>query len=63
MYHVIAMNAVVFIALKLQGMQIFSESMLILLIYSLTFALSILMAHLSYTYFETYFLKLKNKFR
>ncbi|HLT33322.1 MAG TPA: acyltransferase [Aquaticitalea sp.] len=63
MYHVIAMNAVVFIGLKLQGMNIFSDSMLILLIYILTFVLTISLAHISYKYFETYFLKLKNKFR
>lgn len=63
MYHVIAMNLVVFFALKVQTMKIFNDTILILLIYSLTFAFTIVMAHLSYTYFETYFLKLKNKFR
>lgn len=63
MYHVIAMNAVVFLFLKIQEMKIFNDLVMIVLIYILTFALTIVMAHISYTYFETYFLKLKNKFR
>lgn len=63
MYHVIAMNAVVFLFLKVQEMEIFNDLVMIILIYILTFALTILMAHFSYKYFETYFLKLKNKFR
>lgn len=63
MYHVIAMNAVVFLCLKLQDMKIFGDSMMIFLIYILTFAFTFLLAHLSYTYFETFFLKLKNNFR
>lgn len=63
MYHVIAMNIVVFLCLKIQEKEILSNTMMILLIYILTFALTILLAHISYTYFETYFLKLKNKFR
>lgn len=63
MYHVIVINAVVYFCLKLQQTKIFSDSIMIVMIYILTFVVTIAMAHLSYTYFETYFLKLKNKFR
>lgn len=63
MYHVIALNAVVFLFLKLNEKEIFNDIITIVLIYILTFAITIIMAHLSYKYFETYFLKLKHKFR
>ncbi|MGJ8593760.1 MAG: acyltransferase family protein [Aquaticitalea sp.] len=63
MYHVIAMNLVVFIFLKIQEKNIFNDTIMIVLIYIMTFVLTIIMAQVSYTYFETYFLKLKNKFR
>lgn len=63
MYHVIALNLVVFIFLKIQTLKIFSDLVMVLLIYILTFVLTIVMAHFSYTYFETYFLRLKNRFR
>ncbi|MBR9915946.1 MAG: acyltransferase [Algicola sp.] len=61
--HVIALNAVVYIMLKIDQLEIFNDTITILLIYILTFALTIGLAHLSYNYFETYFLKLKSKFR
>ncbi|WP_460218623.1 acyltransferase family protein [Psychroserpens sp. MEBiC05023] len=63
MYHVIALNVVVFFTLKSNIAEIFNGTITMLLIYILTFALTILMAHLSYKYFESYFLKLKTKFR
>ncbi len=63
MFHVIALNCVVFFMLKIEELKIFNDTITILLIYILTFAITILLAHLSYTYFETYFLKLKTKFR
>ena len=63
MYHVIALNAVVFLFLKLQIATILNDGLTIVLIYMLTFTFTFIMAHLSYKYFETYFLKLKNKFR
>ena len=63
MFHVIALNIVVFLFLKVEWLKTFSDNMTIILINILTFALTIFMAHLSYRYFETYFLKLKNKFR
>ncbi|MBO6607420.1 acyltransferase [Psychroserpens sp.] len=63
MYHVIALNLVVFIMLKLQDQEIFNAEMMLVLIYIFTFAITICFAHISYKYFETYFLKLKSKFR
>lgn len=63
MFHVIALNAVVFLFLKLQKQVVINDLVVIILIYILTFAFTIIMAHVSYKYFETYFLKLKNKFR
>jgi peptidoglycan/LPS O-acetylase OafA/YrhL len=63
MFHAIVLNCVVFFMLKIEELKIFSDTITILLIYILTFALTILVAHLSYKYFETYFLKLKTKFR
>lgn len=63
MFHVIALNVVVFFMLKVQKLEIFDDTITILLIYILTFAITILLAHLSYKYFEAYFLKLKTKFR
>lgn len=63
MFHAIAMNIVVFLMLKIQSMEIFSDTMLIVLIYILIFAITLIMAHLSYRYYESYFLKLKTKFR
>ncbi|QXP59400.1 acyltransferase family protein [Olleya sp. HaHaR_3_96] len=63
MYHVIALNAVVFLFLKLQKADLFNDRLTIILMYLMTFILIITIAHLSCNYFESYFLKLKNKFR
>jgi peptidoglycan/LPS O-acetylase OafA/YrhL len=63
MFHVIALNMVVFLFLKIDHLDIFSDVMTIILINILTFVLTILISHISYKYFESYFLKLKNKFR
>ena len=63
MFNVIALNAVVFLFLKLQKADLFNDRLTIILMYIMTFALTITIAHLSYKYFESYFLKLKNKFR
>jgi len=63
MYHAIVLNAVVFLFLKLKSYDFFNSQITILLINIFTFALTILIAHISYKYFEMYFLKLKNKFR
>ena len=63
MFHAIVLNAVVFSFLKLEFLQNLNETLTIFLIHLLTFAGTLLIAHLSYTYFELYFLKLKNRFR
>lgn len=63
MFHAIVLNAVVFLFLKLGFLQNLNENLTIILMHLLTFAGTLLIAHLSYTYFELYFLKLKNKFR
>ncbi|MDU8886834.1 acyltransferase [Yeosuana sp. MJ-SS3] len=63
MYHVIALNIVVFLFLSIEKFDFFGNFMTVLLINILTFALTILISHVSYKYFELYFLKLKNKFR
>jgi peptidoglycan/LPS O-acetylase OafA/YrhL len=63
MFHAIILNAVVFLFLKLEMLQNLNEKLTVILMLLLTFAGTILIAHVSYTYFELYFLKLKNKFR
>ena len=63
MFHAIILNAVVFLFLKLEILQNLNETLTIILIHLLTFAGTLLIAHFSYTYFELYFLRLKNKFR
>ncbi len=63
MFHAIVLNAVVFLFLKLEMLQNLNETLTIILLHLLTFAGTLFIAHLSYTYFELYFLKLKNKFR
>lgn len=63
MYHVIVLNLVVFLFLKLEKLNFFNDLLTIILINMMTFVLTIIMAHISYTYFESYFLKLKHKFR
>lgn len=63
MYHAIVLNAVVFLFLKIEMLQNLNGNLIIILMYLLTFAATLLIAHISYTYFELYFLKLKNKFR
>ncbi|MCB0454114.1 MAG: acyltransferase [Aequorivita sp.] len=63
MFHAIVLNAVVFLFLKLEMLQNLNETLTIILIHLLTFVGTLFIAHLSYTYFELYFLKLKNKFR
>ena len=63
MYHAIVLNAVVFLFLKVEILKNLNGTLTILLMHLLTFAGTLLIAHVSYTYFELYFLKLKNKFR
>ncbi|WP_082396060.1 acyltransferase [Olleya sp. ITB9] len=63
MYNVIALYVVVYLFLELQKTIKINAVLIILLMYLLTFALTVIIAHFSYKYFEGYFLKLKNKFR
>lgn len=63
MFHAIALNFTVFIFLKMKFISNLTDSIVVILINILTFAITILLAHLSYQYFESYFLKLKQKFR
>ena len=62
MYHVIALNIVVFIFLKFDVANI-PNVITILLINFLTIILTIIISHFSYQYFEKYFLNLKEKYR
>ncbi len=62
MYHAIALNCIVFIFLKIQKTNFLPDIVTILLINVLTIALTILLSHLSYKYYETYFLKLKKNY-
>ncbi|WP_196887008.1 acyltransferase family protein [Aureivirga sp. CE67] len=63
MYHVIVLNFVVFLFLKIQDKIILTDTLVIISINILTFILTFLISHLSFKYYESYFLKLKNKFR
>jgi peptidoglycan/LPS O-acetylase OafA/YrhL len=62
-YHVLALNFTVFLFLKFESLRNLPPNIIVIFIYSLTFAITILIAHLSFKYFESYFLKLKHKFR
>ncbi len=63
MYHIIALNGVLFLCLELKPQDYLSEFWVIILINILTFVFTIMLSHFSYQYFELKFLKLKNKFR
>lgn len=63
MYHALVMQLVGFIMLKLVAKVQLPNFAIILLSYVLVFAITIVVSHFSYIYFEKPFLKLKNKFR
>jgi len=63
MYHVIILNFVVFIYLKFLPYQSLPNWANIVLMNVLVTSITILVSHISYKYFENYFLKLKYKFR
>ncbi|MGB5417863.1 acyltransferase family protein [Algibacter sp.] len=63
MYHIIILNFVVYIFIKINNKNILNDVLTILLINFLTFVFTIFVAHISFQYFEKPFLKLKNKFR
>lgn len=63
MFHAIVMNIVVFAFMKIKLLQDLPESLIIFLIYSLIFVLTIIISHISYKYFESYFLNLKRNYK
>ncbi|WP_430813447.1 acyltransferase family protein [Carboxylicivirga sp. RSCT41] len=63
MYHMIVLNLVLFITLKLQDIFNLSSIAIILFVNLTCIFGTILLAHVSYRYFESYFLRLKQKFR
>lgn len=63
MFHALILNAVVFLFLKMEALQNLNETLTIVLLHLFTFAGTLVIAHVSYTYFELYFLRLKQKFR
>ncbi|MGY0392176.1 acyltransferase family protein [Bizionia sp. KMM 8389] len=63
LYHIFALNIAVYICLIINSQFQVNAYLMLFLINFFTFGLTILIAHLSYKYFETYFLKLKTKYR
>lgn len=63
MYHAIAMNIVVYAFMKIEILQDLPDALIIFLIYSIIFALTIIVSHLSYKYYESYFLNLKRNYK
>jgi len=63
MYHVIAINIVAFVFLKVIGVDYLNETITIILVHLFTIFLTLILAHFSYKYFEMFFLKLKEKYR
>jgi peptidoglycan/LPS O-acetylase OafA/YrhL len=62
MYHMILVNFVLFVVIKSKLAQIINVTLLSIIINVSVIALTLILSHLSYKYFETYFLSLKNKF-
>jgi peptidoglycan/LPS O-acetylase OafA/YrhL len=63
MYHAIALNGTVFLFIKINEKITLPTTSVIIGIYSVTFLLTILLSHTSYKYYESYFLKQKEKYR
>ena len=61
MYHMIIVNAVLFVFLQIKWSC--PDWIIIAAVNAFTIAGTLLMAHLSYTHYENYFLNLKTKFR
>lgn len=59
MYHVIVIQFVAFIVLKTQLLSYMTNTLLIVTYNSMVIAVTVLVSHLSYRYFETYFIKAK----
>jgi peptidoglycan/LPS O-acetylase OafA/YrhL len=63
MFHAVVLYIVTFLFLKIEFFYNLDNIVMIVASNILAFAITILFAHISYKYFESYFLKLKNKFR
>lgn len=63
MYHMIALNLIVFISLKMNVEHLFGFIGTVVFINITTIGLTILFSHLSFYYFEKVFISLKSKFR
>lgn len=63
MYHMIVINFILFLFLKIQDKLFISEWIIILLINIISILVTVLVSHLSYKHYESYFLRLKNRFR
>lgn len=63
MYHMIALNLIVFISLKISVEHLFGFIGTVVFINITTIGLTILFSHLSFYYFEKAFINLKSKFR
>jgi len=63
LYHIIVLNLIVFLFMKLNTVIDLPEIITIILMHILSIGLTIFVSHISFKYFEAYFLKLKDKFR
>jgi peptidoglycan/LPS O-acetylase OafA/YrhL len=62
MYHMLIVNFVLFVFLKLKLGAVINPGYLFVLLNLLVLSITFLVSHISYKYFETYFLVLKEKF-
>lgn len=63
MYHMIVVNVVLFVVMKLNASVEMPNLAVILMVNIATIGLTILMSHLSFKYYENFFLTLKSRFR
>lgn len=63
MYHMIVINAVLFVFMKIQDKVEITDWIVVLMINIISILGTVLISHLSFKYYETYFMKLKHKFR
>lgn len=63
MYHMIVINFVLFVSLEIQKRMALDTWTTVLVINAITLLLTIFVSHISYKYFELYFLRLKKRFR
>jgi peptidoglycan/LPS O-acetylase OafA/YrhL len=63
MYHMIVINLVLFVFMKLQENVQMADWIVILMINIISIIGTVIISHLSFKYYETYFMKLKHMFR